>query len=156
MAATRAIAACEKAKVAHHVHEYAHDPRAESYGLEAATALGVEPGRVGKTLLALADDRLVVAIVPVDRTLDLKAVARAAGAKKATMAPPSQAERATGYVVGGISPLGQVKRLATFLDESVIAYDTVFVSAGRRGLEVELSPADLVTLTGAHIGAISR
>ncbi len=156
MAATRAIAACEKACIAHAVHEYAHDPRAESYGLEAADALGVEPARVFKTLLALADDRLVVALVPVDLMLDLKAVARAAGAKRAVMATPAQAERATGYVVGGISPLGQAKRLPTFLDDSALALTTMFVSAGRRGLEVELAPADLASLTGATFVPLAR
>jgi Cys-tRNA(Pro)/Cys-tRNA(Cys) deacylase len=156
MAPTRAIAACERARVVHTVHEYAHDPRAESYGLEAATALGIEPARVLKTLLSLADDRLVVGIVPVDHLLDLKALARAAGAKKAVMAPPAQAERATGYVVGGISPLGQTKRLPTFVDATALAHDTVFVSAGRRGLEVELAPADLVALTAATVAPLAR
>lgn len=156
MAATRAIAACEKARVAHTVHEYEHDPRAESYGLEAADAMGVDPARVFKTLLALADDRLVVALVPVDLMLDLKAVARAAGAKRAVMAPAAQAERATGYVVGGISPLGQTKRLPTFVDDSAAALATMFVSAGRRGLEVELAPADLLAITGATFTPLAR
>lgn len=154
---TPAIAAAERAKVAFTLHEYAHDPRAASYGLEAAEALGVAPERVFKTLLASVDGaRLVVAVVPVVAQLDLKALAAAAGGRKAELAKPADAERATGYVVGGISPLGQKKRLATFVDASAAAHPTIHVSAGRRGLEIELAPADLVALTGGSLAAVAR
>ena len=154
---TPAIVAAERAKVAYTVHEYAHDPRAESYGLEAAEALGVEPARVFKTLLANVDgQKLVVAVVPVTAQLDLKALAAAAGGRKAEMAKPADAERATGYVVGGISPLGQRKRLPTFVDASAAGFPTVNVSAGRRGLEIELAPGDLVALTGAVVAPLAR
>jgi Cys-tRNA(Pro)/Cys-tRNA(Cys) deacylase len=147
--ATPAIAAAERARIRFTVHEYEHDPQAESYGLEAAAKVGVDPARVFKTLIAAADGRLVVAIVPVESRLDLKALARAAGSRKAELADPRAAERATGYVVGGISPLGQKRRLATLLDACALAHDTIFVSAGRRGLEIELAPADLVALVQA-------
>ena len=154
---TPAILAAERAEVAYVLHEYAHDPRADSYGLEAAEALGVDPERVFKTLLAAVDgSRLVVAIVPVIAQLDLKALAAAAGGRKAELAKAAVAERATGYVVGGISPLGQKKRLPTFLDMSAEGYPTIHVSAGRRGLEIELAPADLAALTGATLTAIAR
>ena len=154
---TPAIVAAERAGIRFAVHEYAHDPRAESYGLEAAEALGVAPQRVFKTLLAAVDGaQLVVAIVPVVAQLDLKAVAAAAGGRKAELAKPADAERATGYVIGGISPLGQKKRQPTFVDASAEAFATVHVSAGRRGLEIELAPADLVALTAATVAAIAR
>ena len=154
---TPAILAADRAQVAYTVHEYAHDPRAESYGLEAAEALGVDPERVFKTLLAAVDGgRLVVAVVPVTALLDLKAVAAAAGGRKADMAKPADAERATGYVVGGISPLGQKKRLPTFVDASAEGHTPIQVSAGRRGLEIELAPADLIALTGGTVAAIAR
>ena len=154
---TPAIAAAEGAQVAFTLHEYAHDPRAASYGLEAAEALGVAPERVFKTLLASVDGaRLVVAVVPVVAQLDLKALAAAAGGRKAELAKPVDAERVTGYVVGGISPLGQKKRLATFVDASAAAHSTIHVSAGRRGLEIELAPADLVALTGGSLAAVAR
>ena len=129
------------------LHPYDHDPRAESFGLEAAEALGVPPERVFKTLLAEADGVLVVGIVPVTGQLDLKALARAVGATKATMADPVAAERSTGYVVGGISPVGQKRALSTVLDDSALGHETVFVSGGRRGLDLELTPADLVRAT---------
>ena len=153
---TQAVVAAERAGIRFVVHEYAHDPRAESYGLEAADALGVVPERVLKTLLAAVDGRLVVAIVPVVAQLDLKALAAAAGGRRAELAKAADAERATGYVVGGISPLGQRKRLPTFVDASAEAFATVHVSAGRRGLEIELAPADLVALTAATVAAIAR
>ena len=154
---TPAIVAAERAKVAFTVHEYAHDPRAESYGLEAAEALGIAPERVFKTLLAAVDGgQLVVAVVPVTAQLDLKALAAAAGGRKAEMAKPADAERATGYVVGGISPLGQRKRLPTFVDASAQGFPTIHVSAGRRGLEIELAAADLVALTGATVAPLAR
>jgi Cys-tRNA(Pro)/Cys-tRNA(Cys) deacylase len=152
---TPATALLEKQRVSHTLHSYDHDPRHESYGLEAAEALGVEPGRVFKTLVAEVDGALTVGVVPVTGQLDLKALAAAAGGKKAKMAEVAAAERATGYVAGGISPLGQRKRLPVVLDASARDFATVFCSAGRRGLEVELAPADLVRLTGAVVAPIS-
>ncbi|MFE9855988.1 Cys-tRNA(Pro) deacylase [Streptomyces sp. NPDC005780] len=138
------------------VHAYEHDPASASYGEEAAEALGVSPDRVFKTLVADVDGRLTVAVVPVAGSLDLKALAAAAGGKRATMADPAAAERTTGYVRGGISPLGQRKRLPTVLDASARSHPTICVSAGRRGLEVELSPTDLATLTAAVFAPIGR
>ncbi|WP_329561501.1 Cys-tRNA(Pro) deacylase [Streptomyces uncialis] len=138
------------------VHTYAHDPAHPSYGEEAAEAMGVSPERVFKTLVAEVDGELTVAVVPVAGTLDLKALASAVGGKKAAMADPVAAERVTGYVRGGISPLGQRKRLRTVLDASAGAHPTICVSAGRRGLEVELAPADLAALTGAALAPIGR
>ena len=124
--------------------------------MEAAQALGLDPAQVFKTLLADVDGALTVAVVPVDRSLDLKALAAAVHGKRAVMAEPAEAERVTGYVVGGISPLGQRRRLPTVLDVSALDWDSVLVSAGRRGLDVELAPGDLVRLTGAVTAAISR
>jgi Cys-tRNA(Pro)/Cys-tRNA(Cys) deacylase len=144
---TPATAAVAKAKVEHRIHEYRHDPAAPSYGLEAAEQLGVDPAGVFKTLVAEVDGRLTVAVVPVAARLDLKALAAAAGGRKAAMAEAADAERATGYVVGGISPLGHRKRLPVFLDISMHGRATVLVSAGRRGLELELAPADLARLS---------
>ncbi|MEU0811469.1 Cys-tRNA(Pro) deacylase [Streptomyces sp. NPDC005970] len=138
------------------VHAYEHDPAAPSYGEEAAQALGVDPARVFKTLIANVDGGLTVAVVPVSATLDLKALAAAVGGKRAAMADPAAAERTTGYVLGGISPLGQRKRLPTALDASAATYETICVSAGRRGLEVELSPEDLAALTDAVLAPIAR
>lgn len=138
------------------VHEYHHDPRSESFGLEAAEQLGLDPDRVYKTLLASADGELVVAVVPVSGRLALKALARAVGASKAAMADVRAAERATGYVAGGISPFGQKKRHRTVADETVELWDTVYVSGGRRGLDVEIAPADLVEVTGAIVADVSR
>jgi len=155
-AGTPATVALTKAAVPYTVHTYEHDPAAASYGLEAAAALGLEPGQVFKTLLVDADGKLSVGIVPVDRQLDLKAVAAALGAKKATMADPAAAERVTGYVVGGISPIGQKRALPTVLDDSALAYDQIYVSGGRRGLDLGLAPADLVTTTQARTAAIAR
>ncbi|MFD4987608.1 Cys-tRNA(Pro) deacylase [Streptomyces sp. NPDC058374] len=137
-------------------HAYEHDPAHPSYGEEAAEAMGVSPDRVFKTLVAEVDGHLTVAVVPVSGTLDLKALATAAGGKKAAMADPAAAERTTGYVRGGISPLGQRKRLPTVLDASAVDHPTICVSAGRRGLEVELAPEVLVGLTGAVTAAIAR
>lgn len=154
---TPAVRALERAGIDFSLMEYAHDPKAPAYGKEAAEALGLSPAVVFKTLLArLDDERLVVAIVPVDAQLDLKALARAAGAKKAHMADPGEAERATGYVVGGISPLGQKKRLATFLDTSASTLGTLHISGGRRGLEISLAPTDLERLTQARLVALAR
>lgn len=152
---TPAIDRAKKARIPYTVHEYKHDPSAESYGREAADKMGVDPGRVFKTLVASAGDALVVAVVPVMRKLDLKLLARAVGAKKAAMAEVAVVERVTGYVVGGVSPLGQKKRLATVIDASAEAHQTIFVSAGRRGLEIELSPKDLAALTGGKIAEVA-
>lgn len=153
---TPATMALTRAGIAFTLRAYDHHPGAESYGLEAATALGVEPERVLKTLLVSVDGSLVVGIVPVSGQLDLKAVAAAVGGKRAEMADPTLAERTTGYVVGGISPMGQRKQLPTVLDESALGFDTVLVSGGRRGLDLELSPHDLVRVTGATVAAIRR
>lgn len=154
---TPAIKTLEKARVTFDVVSYEHDPRSPAYGEEAAQVLGLNPREVFKTLLARLDgDKLVVAIVPVMGQLDLKALAKAAGARKASMAEPQDAERATGYVVGGISPLGQKKRLATFIDISCQDYPAIHVSGGRRGLEIRLAPDDLTKLTGARLAPISR
>jgi len=154
--ATPATTALTRAGITFAVHPYDHDPAAPSYGLEAAGALGVAPERVFKTLLADVDGNLVVAVVPVVGSLDLKALASASGGKRAGMAASAQAERATGYVVGGISPLGQRRRLPTVVDQSATEFTTVYVSAGRRGLDVELAPADLIRLTGATTARIGR
>ncbi|MET7506621.1 Cys-tRNA(Pro) deacylase [Streptomyces albidoflavus] len=137
-------------------HAYEHDPAHPSYGEEAAEAMGVSPDRVFKTLVAEVDGRLTVAVVPVSGSLDLKALATAVGGKKAAMADPAAAERTTGYVRGGISPLGQRKALPTVLDASATGHATICVSAGRRGLEVELAPAVLAGLTGAVTAPIAR
>ncbi|KND38725.1 Cys-tRNA(Pro) deacylase [Streptomyces acidiscabies] len=153
---TPATVALTAAGVPYTVHSYDHDPAHPSYGEEAAEAMGVSPERVFKTLVADVDGALTVAVVPVAGTLDLKALATAVGGKKAAMADPALAERTTGYVRGGISPLGQRKRLPTVLDASADAHATICVSAGRRGLEVELSPGDLATLTEAVLAPIGR
>jgi Cys-tRNA(Pro)/Cys-tRNA(Cys) deacylase len=153
---TPATVVLEKAGAAFTMHPYDHDPAAASYGEEAAQALGVAPERVFKTLVADVDGVLTVAVVPVAGSLDLKALASATGGKRAAMADPAAAERTTGYVRGGISPLGQRKRLPTVIDSSALDHDTVFVSAGKRGLDVELAPQDLVKLTSAGTEPIAR
>ncbi|PKN79185.1 MAG: Cys-tRNA(Pro) deacylase [Chloroflexi bacterium HGW-Chloroflexi-9] len=153
---TPAVDAAKAAGVPYEVVQYEHDPKAESYGLEAAELLGIAPERVFKTLVAKVDGRLAVGIVPVAVRLDLKALASTLGGRKAEMADPAEAQRATGYVVGGISPLGQKRRLATVLDESAMAQETVYVSGGRRGLEIVLAPADLVRLTDAKVAPLAR
>jgi Cys-tRNA(Pro)/Cys-tRNA(Cys) deacylase len=162
-AGTRALDELRRAGVRHHVREYepresggAARGRRPAWGEEAVAALSADPEQVHKTLLARVDDRLVVAVVPVARDLDLKALVDAVGGRKATMADPADAERATGYVRGGISPLGQRRRLPTVLDMGALRFETVLVSAGRRGLQVELAPADLVRLTNAVIAPIGR
>ena len=156
-AATPAIAVAQRAGVAHVVHRYEGAGTAgDGYGLEAAAALGIAADRVLKTLVAAtSDERLVVAVVPVSGMLDLRALAAAVGARKATMADGAVAERATGYVLGGISPLGQRRRLPTVVEEAALAHQTVFVSGGRRGLELELDPHDLVHLVGGTTAAIA-
>ena len=152
--ATPATTRLDKAGVAYRVHSYTHTAGA-AYGLEAAAATGIEPARVFKTLVAEVDGALTVAIVPVAAKLDLKALAAAVGGKRAKMAEVAAAERATGYVAGGISPLGQRKRLRTVIDSSAQDLATMFCSGGRRGLEVELAPADLARLTGAVFAPIA-
>lgn len=153
---TPATVALVAAGIPFTAHTYAHDPATTNYGLEAAHALGLEPDRVFKTLLAEADGRLVVGIVPVTGMLDLKSLAAAVGAKRAQMADPVVAERKTGYVVGGISPLGQKTALPTVLDETAALWDTIFVSGGRRGFDIELAPDDLLRLTGGQLADIAR
>jgi Cys-tRNA(Pro)/Cys-tRNA(Cys) deacylase len=153
---TPATVALTKAGVAFTSHAYDHDPSARSYGLEAAAALGLAPGEVFKTLLATVDGIPVVAVVPVDRTLDLKALAAAAGGRRAEMADPAVAQRLTGYVVGGISPIGQKRSLTTVIDDSALLIDRMYVSGGRRGFDIGLTPDDLTSVTGATFAAIAR
>lgn len=155
MSATPATVALHTAGIAFTEHPYDHDPSAVSFGLEAAAALGIEPDRVFKTLVADVDGRLVVGVVPVTGKLDLKALAAAAGGKKAVMAERELVQRRTGYVVGGISPIGQKAEHPTVLDETVELWDTVFVSGGRRGFDIELAPSDLRRATNATIAAIA-
>lgn len=147
---TPAIVAAEKAGIRFTLHVYDHDPKARSYGLEAAEKLGLDPARVFKTLVVSVDGELTVVIVPVEAQVDLRVLG-----KRAAMADSKLAERTTGYVTGGISPLGQRRRLPTILDESALLHETIHVSAGRRGLEIELAPADLVALTGGRAAAIA-
>ncbi len=153
---TPATVALTAAGIAFEIRSYSHDPRSASYGSEAAEALGVEPERVYKTLLASLDGRLVVGIVPVSGHLDLKGLARALGGSKAVMAAVADAERATGYVAGGISPVGQRRSHPTVLDGSALDFATILVSGGRRGFDIELAPTDLVAITGAVIATIGR
>lgn len=153
---TPATVALTTAKITYAVRSYEHDPAAESFGLEAAEALGVEPARVFKTLLVDTGTGLAVGVVPVDHTLDLKAMASALGVKKVAMADPGAAERSSGYVVGGISPIGQKRALPTVVDASASEFETVLVSGGRRGLDLELSPADLVAVTRGITAPIAR
>ena len=154
---TPATLAAERAGIDFRVHEYEHDPRAPAYGLEAAERLGLDPARVLKTLVAELDGKdLLVALVPSARELNLKALAAAAGGKRTGLADPRAAERATGYVVGGISPLGQRRRLPTFVDDAAPADGRVYVSGGRRGLELELSLADLLRLTEGRQAPLAR
>ncbi|MFK3772001.1 Cys-tRNA(Pro) deacylase [Pseudomonas xanthosomatis] len=154
---TPALDLLKKARAEHRVHSYEHDPKTASYGLEAAEKLGLDPQRVFKTLLASSEKgELLVAVVPVVGTLDLKALAQAAGVKKCEMADPQAAQRSTGYLVGGISPLGQKKRLRTFIDQSAQQHETIHVSAGRRGLEVELAAAVLAEHTQGQFAGIGR
>ena len=143
------------AGVAHRVHEYAHDPRSEvGFGMEAAAALGVDARRVFKTLVVRVDGKLVCAVVPASGQLDPKALASACGGKRAELADPHEAELATGYVVGGISPLGQKRTSPTVLDESAQDHETILVSGGRRGLSIEIAPADLAQVTGATVADV--
>ena len=159
---TPATEALTRAGVAHTLHPYEHHDGERHFGDEATAALGLDPERVFKTLVADVADTaggrptLVVAVVPVARQLDLKALAGAVGAKRAAMADPAAAQRSSGYVLGGISPLGQRTPLPTVVDATASGFPTVYVSAGRRGLQVELAPADLVAVTGATLAAVSR
>lgn len=152
---TPAITLAQRSGIAFEVHAYEHDPANSSYGWEAAQALGVDPQRVFKTLLADAEGKAVVAIVPVTAMLDLRALASVVGAKRASMLDPAKAQRLTGYVVGGISPLGQRSALPTVLDASAFDHGTIYVSAGRRGLDMELAPGDLLAITSAVSAPIS-
>lgn len=153
---TPATVALERAGIDFTSHPYDHDPAAESYGLEAAERLGLDPSSVLKTLVAEVDGRLVVAVVPVSARLDLKALAAAVGGKRAAMADPAAAQRGTGYVVGGISPVGQRSRLTTVVDSTASGLPVVYVSGGKRGLDLGLAPDDLVAVTGATLAPIAR
>ncbi len=156
-AMTPGINLAKKSKITHKVHSYEHDPGAASYGLEAAEKLSINPRQVFKTLVVKLDgDTLAVGVVPVVEKLNMKLIAKAAGAKKAAMAEPSEVERTTGYVLGGVSPLGQKKRLKTFVDSSAKNLTTIFVSAGRRGLEIELSPLDLLNLVNGNFADLCQ
>ena len=155
-AATPAVQVLAKAGTPYTLHEYAHGDAGPGFGVQAAVALGVDPARLFKTLVVDAAGRLAVAVVPVAGMLDLKAMGAALNVKTVRMAEPEAAERATGYVVGGISPLGQRKRFVTVIDETANGWPTIYVSAGKRGLQVQLSPADLVALTGATLATIGR
>lgn len=154
---TPAINLARKSKIPFSVHEYEHDPAAESYGEEAALKLGINSDRVFKTLVvSLGGKNLAVAVISVSKKLDLKSLAKVLGAKKVDMADKADVERITGYVVGGVSPLGQKKALPTVVDDTAQAFETIYVSAGRRGLEIELAATDLCRLTKGKFGAVSR
>ena len=155
-AATPATAALAESGVPYALHSYRHDPDVTDYGNEAAAELGVAPDRVFKTLVADVDGELVVAVVPVSGSLDLKALAASVGGKKAAMADPERAERATGYRIGGISPFGQKKDLPTVLDSSAMGFESILVSAGRRGLDLEVLPIHMVTVLNARTSPIGR
>ena len=153
---TRATELLTSLGIAHTIHRYAHDPRHPSYGQEASEALAVPPDRVLKTLIADVDGQLTVGVVPVGASLDLKALAAAVGGKRAAMADPNRAEKASGYVTGGITALGLRKPLPVIVDESALGHSTVFCSAGQRGMEIELAPADLVAAAGARTAPIAK
>jgi Cys-tRNA(Pro)/Cys-tRNA(Cys) deacylase len=153
---TPAINVAKKKKIFHKVHQYSHDPTHDSYGREAAEKLGIAEERVYKTLIVQLDPQnLAVAVIPVSAMLNMKLIARATGAKKVAMAPKTLVEKTTGYVLGGVSPLGQKKRLSTVIDKSAKDFPTIFVSGGRRGLDIELNPDDLATLTAATFAEIT-
>jgi Cys-tRNA(Pro)/Cys-tRNA(Cys) deacylase len=154
---TPAIRTLKKSGMKYHLHSYEHDPSCQAYGEEAVDKLGLPPAQVFKTLVVECDDsRLTISVIPVAKMLDLKAFARAAGAKKAKMAEKKDVERTTGYVLGGVSPIGQKKRLATFIDESAQQFATIFISGGKRGLDIELASQDLCRLTTATFAAICK
>ena len=153
---TPAINCAAKAKIKYKIHQYEHDPAADSYGEEAAIKLNIDSQRIFKTLVVdIENNQLAVSVIPVAAKLNLKFFASALGVKKAAMADHKDAERATGYVLGGISPLGQKKRLKTLIDESALHFETIYVSAGRRGLDIELAPKDLCTLTNGKFASIA-
>ena len=152
---TPAVVALEEAGVAFTIHEYDRGDELHDFGREAADALGLDHDQVFKTLVVVADDELVVAIVPVSCQLSMKRIASALGAKRATMCEPAAAERSSGYIVGGISPIGQRKRLRTVIDETAELFDTVYVSGGRRGMDVGLAPNDLIAVLGAVVAPIT-
>jgi Cys-tRNA(Pro)/Cys-tRNA(Cys) deacylase len=153
---TPAVNVVKKKKIFHKVHQYSHDPSHDSYGQEAAEKLGIAEERVYKTLVVqLGPQNLAVAVIPVSTMLNMKLIAQATGAKKAAMAPKALVEKTTGYVLGGVSPLGQKKRLSTVIDRSAKDFSTIFVSGGRRGLDIELNPDDLATLTAATFAEIT-
>lgn len=155
-AMTPAVNLLKKAKIIYQIHQYKHDPNSKAYGEEAAEKLGVSYHRLFKTLVvSVGNSRMMVAVVPVSSYLDLKLFAMAVGAKKSRMADKKEVERITGYLLGGVSPLGQKRRLPTIIDESALNQETIFISAGRRGLQVELSPKDLENLTGAKFSKIA-
>lgn len=151
---TPATTALEKAGIAFTLHEYDYDPNAARIGMQAAEALGIPPARLLKTLMAKAGSAVVCVLVPSDQEVSLKRLAAVAGAKDAAMLPPAEAERITGYHVGGISPLGQRKHVATFIEQDALAHATVLVNGGRRGLQIEIAPAALVAATGAKATAL--
>tara|TARA_R110002167_G_scaffold110933_1_gene282126 strand:- start:6151 stop:6624 length:474 start_codon:yes stop_codon:yes gene_type:complete len=154
---TPAINLAKKHKIAHTVHEYSHDPASHSYGLEAVEKLGLNPAQVFKTLVVTQEPKgLAVAVVPVAGQLNLKAMAKALKVKKVVMAAPTDVERSSGYVLGGVSPLGQKRQLPTVVDESAAGFTTIFVSAGRRGLEIELATQDLLGLTSGLLAPIAQ
>jgi len=154
---TPAIDVAREAGIEHQLHQYQHDPASAGYGTEAAEKLGLNPACVFKTLVVTVDTRtLVVAIVPVNATLSMKLIAKAANGKKASMADKQQVQRSSGYVLGGVSPLGQKRPLTTFIDESAQLFERIHVSAGRRGLEIELAPEDLAALTQGHFVALRQ
>ena len=155
-AGTGAILALQEAGITPVIHAYEHDERAQAWGLEAAQALGLDPARVFKTLLVSHEKALAVVVIPVASRLDLKAIAKQLGWKKAQLADPDLAQRTTGYVVGGISPLGQKKALPTLIDASAATHETVFVSGGRRGLDLELDPQVLAQLTKASFAEVAK
>ena len=152
---TPAVVALEEAGIAHTIHEYQRSDDLHGFGREAADALGLDPDQVFKTLVVVADDELVVAVVPVSCQLSMKRVASAVGAKRASMCEPAVAERSSGYIVGGISPIGQRRQLRTVIDETAELFDTVYVSGGKRGMDVGLSPTDLVAVLGAVVAPIT-
>lgn len=154
-AVTPAVVALEDAGIAHTIHEYQRSDDLHGFGREAADALGLDPDQVFKTLVVVADDELVVAVVPVSCQLSMKRVASAVGAKRASMCEPAVAERSSGYIVGGISPIGQRRQLRTVIDETAVLFDTVYVSGGKRGMDIGLSPTDLVAVLGAVVAPIT-
>jgi Cys-tRNA(Pro)/Cys-tRNA(Cys) deacylase len=154
---TPAVNHLKKAKIKHRIHSYDHDPKSNAYGEEAAEKLNISFDRIFKTLIVSVDDeKFMTALVPVSKHLDLKELVKTTGSKKAKMAEKQDVERMTGYILGGVSPIGQKKSLATVMDISALNFDTIYVSAGRRGLQIELSPQDLASLTHAIYFEISR